>query len=605
MALEPKEAVEGGDPKNQIADGVASQVRDMIAALWASHQRNKLFMLLAGIVAVVGATAYAQIRLNAWNQPFYDAIAHKNVSLFLEQSLVFLELAGILLALNVAQTWLNQKSRLVLRKGLVEDLLNEWLAPLRAFRVSHAGEIGENPDQRIHEDARHLTELTTDLGIGLLQSSLLLFSFVGVLWVLSSTMVLAIAGRAFVVPGYMVWCALLYAGVASLLSYRVGRPLIRLNETRYAREAQFRFALVRVSEEIEGVALYGGEEDEKERLASVFSGLVRVFERIVLATTGLTWVTAGVGWLAIVAPILVAAPAYFYNGMSFGELMVIVGAFNQVQQALGWFVNNFSSIADWRATLLRVASFRKILLTMDRLGEGEQQIQLEERESETIVVENLRIATPSVCVSLEESHVELKPSERVLIVGEEAHESYLFQAIAGLWRWGAGRIVRPPHPGVLFMPTPGYAPPGTLRASLAYPHPAETFDDARIAEALAAVGIEHLAPMLDEVGRWDRRLGDNDKQCLAVARALLQKPRWVILNRAFAALGPTLVRRLVAAYEKHLPDVGVIYIGRLQDESRFFSRVLHLVEDPQGPCFKPSLKADVVERAEAAVLAAQ
>jgi putative ATP-binding cassette transporter len=246
-----------------------------------------------------------------------------------------------------------------------------------------------------------------------------------------------------------------------------------------------------------------------------------------------------------------------------------------------------------------------MLLTMDKLGEGESQIQLDERESETIVIENLRIATPSVCVSLDEGHVELKPGERILIVGEEAHERYLFQAIAGLWRWGAGRIARPPHQRVIFMPTPGYAPPGTLRASLAYPYPPETFNDARIAEAFAAVGIEHLAPMLDKIDRWDRRLGDNDKQCLAVARTLLQKPRWVVLNRAFAAVGPALVRRLAAAYERHLPDVGVIYIGRLQDESRFFGRVLHLVEDPQGPCFKPSLKADVVERAEAAALEAQ
>src|SRR5579863_9981718 len=277
--------------ETQPADGVASQVLGMIAALWASRQRNKIVMLSLALLAVVGATAYAQIRLNAWNQPFYDALAHKNVSTFLTQLGVFGELAGVLLVLNVAQAWLNQESKLVLREGLVEDLVSEWLAPARAFRISHAGEIGENPDQRIHEDARHLTELTTDLGIGLLQSSLLLFSFVGVLWFLSSTMVLSITRYSFVVPGYMVWCALLYAGIASLLSWLVGRPLISLNETRYAREAQFRFALVRLNEEIEGVALFGGEDDEKSRLDLVFGNLVQVLERIVSATTGLTWVT--------------------------------------------------------------------------------------------------------------------------------------------------------------------------------------------------------------------------------------------------------------------------------------------------------------------------
>ena len=297
--------------------------------------------MLVALVAVVGATAYAQILLNAWNQPFYDALSRKDVSAFIVQLGVFAELAGVLLVLNVAQAWLNLKSKLILRKGLVEDLTAEWLAPLRAVRLSQAGEIGENPDQRIHEDARHLTELSTDLGIGLLQSTLLLLSFVGVLWVLSDKMVVTIAGHAFVAPGYMVWCALLYSGIASLASWRVGRPLIHLNTERYAREAQFRFALVRVNEEIEGVTLDGGEADEKERLDWIFRGVVQVFEQIVLATTWLTGVTAGFGWLAIVAPILIAAPSYFYGDMTFGKLMMVVGAFNQVQQALGMVRQQF------------------------------------------------------------------------------------------------------------------------------------------------------------------------------------------------------------------------------------------------------------------------
>jgi putative ATP-binding cassette transporter len=590
-----KRSASGSGP-NEPIDGVISQISGMIAALWASHQRNKTIMLFIALVGVVGATAYAQIRLNAWNQPFFDAVAHKNISGFLSQLGAFGELAGILLVLNVAQMWLNQKSKLVLRGGLVEDLVAEWLTPVRAFRVSQAGQIGENPDQRIHEDARHLTELTTDLGIGLLQSSLLLLSFIGVLWVLSDKMVLSIAGRVFVAPGYMVWCALLYSAIASLLSWRVGRPLIGLNETRYAREAQFRVALVRVNEEVEGVTLYGGEADERDRLDGVFASLVQVLDRIVFATTGLTWVTAGFGWLAIVAPILVAAPAYFFSSMSFGELMMTVGAFNQVQQSLGWFVNNFSSIADWRATLLRVASFRKALLTMDKLGESESRIELDEWEDQSILIDGLRIAAPSGCIMLNEAHVHLKRGERVLVVGEEDHERLLFQAIAGLWPWGSGRIARPSHHSVTFVPTPGYAPPGTLRASLAYPYPPESYDDARISEALAAVGLEHFAPLLNEDERWDRRLSDNDKQCLAVARIVLQKPHWVVFHRALGAIDPVLGRRLSAVFTRELADVGLLHIGLIQDETLLFSRTLTLVEDPQGPCFKPSIVAGAANR---------
>ena len=221
-------------------DSLFSQVARMSAAFWASRERNQLLMLAAGLVLVVAATAYMQIRLNAWNQPFYDALTHKDMPAFIRQLIVFGELAAILLVLNVSQVWLNQTSRVVLRQGLVHDLLNQWLTPLRAFRLSNAGLIGQNPDQRLHADAQHLTELTTDLGIGLLQATLLLLSFIGVLWVLSQEMILPLAGRRLHVPGYMVWCALLYAGTASFLSWRVGRPLIALDAERYAREANLR-----------------------------------------------------------------------------------------------------------------------------------------------------------------------------------------------------------------------------------------------------------------------------------------------------------------------------------------------------------------------------
>src|SRR5271169_2789411 len=402
--------------------GFFSQIRGMVAALWRSDQRNMILFLSAALIAVVGATAYAQVRLNAWNEPFYDALAHKNFSAFVQQLIVFAELAGVLLALNVAQMWLNQKSKLVLRRGLVEDLLAEWLAPVRAFRLSHAGEIGANPDQRIQEDAKHLAELTTDLGIGLLQSTLLLLSFIGVLWVLSDKMVIAMAGFPFVPQGYMVWCALIYAGVASLVSWRVGRPLISLNAERYAREADFRFALVRTNEEVEGVTLYGGEPDERARLQGSFDAVVAVSERLVRSVTGLTWVTAGYGWFTIIAPILVAAPAYFNSGMSFGELMMLVGAFNQVQQSLRWFVDNFASIADWRATLLRVASFRNTLSTMDELSRNASQIELAETEESPSGWTTSR-SPPRLAASCRARDVGLKPRESVLVLGDEAQEA--------------------------------------------------------------------------------------------------------------------------------------------------------------------------------------
>ena len=212
----------------------------MASVFWTSRQRNRLLIMAAALIAVVGATAYAQVKLNAWNRPFYNALTRKDVAAFVEQIGVFAVLAVILLVLNVAQTWLNQRSKIVLREGLVNNLLNEWLSPRRAFRLSNSGAMGANPDQRLQADAQHLTDLTTELGIGLLQSTLLLLLFIGVLWGLSRGMFLPFAGHQFAPPGYMVWCALLYAGAASYLSWRVGRPLIALDADHYAREAELR-----------------------------------------------------------------------------------------------------------------------------------------------------------------------------------------------------------------------------------------------------------------------------------------------------------------------------------------------------------------------------
>ena len=328
----------------------------------------------------------------------------------------------------------------------------------------------------MHEDARHLTELSADLGIGLLQSSILLATFVKVLWGLSNNFAFHFEGRQLVIPGYMVWAAVVYSGSASLLSYWVGRSLVDRNAQRYAREADLRFSLVRVNEHIDAIALSGGEPDEAQRIEMDLAAVLKATARLVTGLTNLTWVTAGYGWFTLVAPILVAAPLYFAGNITFGGLMLASGAFLQVQSSLRWFVDNFSTIADWRATLLRVASFRRAVVDTDIMHDVASRIAYTAGPAGTFAIDDLEIASPSGSTMLQEKHVQIKGGERVLIVGESGTgKTLLFRALAGLWPWGSGTVTRPTGEQVLYFSRTPYLPPGTLREVLAYPKGRDNF----------------------------------------------------------------------------------------------------------------------------------
>ena len=554
----------------------------MVRAFMASAQRTTLFMLFAATVIVVGATAYGQIRLNAWNKPFYDALAKKDFEAFLTQLLVFAVIAAGLLSLNVAQAWLNQMMKLKLREGLVRDLLDEWLEPRRAFRLAGIGEIGVNPDQRIHEDARHLTELSTDLGIGLLQASLLLASFIGVLWILSNNVVFSINGSQFSIPGYMVWCALVYAAAGSWLSWRVGRPLIPLNAERYAREADLRFALVRLNEHADGVALYGGEADEKQHLGRDLDAVLAVMRRLVTGLTRLTWITAGYGWLAIIAPILAASPGFFGGDLTLGGMMVAAGAFTQVQQSLRWFVDNFNTIADWLATLRRVASFRRALVEIDKPDEEAGRIEHARTSEGKITLDNLSVRTRAGSATLDQTHVEIAPGDHVLITGEPGVGlTTLFRAIAGLWLWGSGRVGVPSSEDVMFMPRRPYMPPVTLRETLAYPSPATTFHDEDLIAACDRVALRRLSSELDRSANWDNELTSDEAQRLAFARLLLHKPRWVCIDDALDSLDEADRKAILALFDDELAGSGVISFGQRDLREGFSARIVRLIKMPE------------------------
>jgi vitamin B12/bleomycin/antimicrobial peptide transport system ATP-binding/permease protein len=570
------------DPAELANSRLLPQLEMMARALWAAPVRNTLFILSGSLFLVVATTAYGQIRLNNWNQPFYDALSHKNFEEFLHQLGIFVLIGGSLLVLNVGQRWLGETLKLKLRQGLVHDLIENWLVPGRAFRLTNAGPMGVNPDQRMHEDARHLTELSADLGIGLLQSSILLASFVKVLWSLSNNFAFHFDGRVIVIPGYMVWAAVIYSGSASLVSYWVGRSLVDRNAERYAREADLRFSLVRINEHIDAITLSGGEADEARRTELDLSAVLKATARLVTGLTNLTWITAGYGWFTLVAPILVAAPLYFAGNLTFGGLMLASGAFIQVQSSLRWFVDNFSTIADWRATLLRVAGFRRAVIDTDAMHEVQNQITYKTGSPGEFDFTDLEISSPSGCTMIKEKQVQIKRGERVLIVGETGTgKTLLFRALAGLWPWGAGTVSRPGDEEMLFIPRTPYLPPGTLREILAYPKPTSAFNTEACDAALTRVGLKRFCAQLDATVRWERELNEDEQHALALARVLTHQPPWLVIDEVLDSLDDTSLERAVEIFTKDLAKSTIIHIGR-NDAHHTFSRLLHLIKDPNG-----------------------
>jgi putative ATP-binding cassette transporter len=549
------------------------QLRVLLAALRRSRFFKPCGLLALGIVVVVALNMVGQVRLNAWQGDFFNALAERQVDVLLEQSLVFIAIIAVLLTLVVGETWFRELLEVRLREWLTRDLLDQWVAGRRPFMLTFAGDMAANPDQRMQADALKLTELSIALGIGLLRSVLQLASFLGVLWALSAETTFVIGGNEVRIPGYLVWCALAYAISGSWLTWRVGRPLVGINAERYAREAELRFSLVRINENAEVIALYGGTPDERRGLDRPVDAVVEVTRRLANALARLTWITSGYGWLGLIVPVLAAAPGYFQGSLSFGGLMMAVGAFNQVQAALRWFVEYFPLIADWRATLLRVASFRELLPTLDTPAAERSRIDYAVDGDDRIVLDGLRIAVNGGEIVLDEPRLELRPGERLLLVGRRGiGKSTFFNALAGLWPYGAGRILMPAPDRVMFVPERPYLPLGTLRAAVAYPADQTRIDEATMVAGLERVGLGHLTGALDEERRWDQELGFEDQQRLIVARLLLHRPRVVVMDEALSALDADRRDLFLSIFRNELSGASVVGFGDELSADGFYDR---------------------------------
>ncbi|HYZ30764.1 MAG TPA: ABC transporter ATP-binding protein/permease, partial [Crenalkalicoccus sp.] len=527
-----------------------------------------------------------QVRYNLWNRDFFNALDNRDRAEFFGQARLFVLLALASMATSVGQLYARQMLQLDWRRWLVLNLQRRWLAEGRHYQIGFLPDAADNPDQRISENTRWATAMAVDMAAGLVQSLLMLLSFIGLLWTLSGELPLTLGGREIAIPGYMVWAALLYAGIGSGLTFLIGRPMVGLNVRRNQAESDHRFALVRLRESSEAIAMIRGEPDEERGLARAFDAVVAVMLRLMRSERHLMWLTSAYGMLLTIFPALVASPHYFAGAITLGVLMQITQAFYQVTTALNWFVDNFPRLADWRSHVTRVLEFEDTLEAVEQF-EDDSRITVSEGPlpdgREVLAFRDLRIAQLDGSTVIAEATAEIGQGERVLIVGESGSgKSTLFRAIAGLWPWGEGEIRTPPRGRMMLMPQRPYLPLGSLRAAITYPAPAAEFSAAQVAAALTRCGLPDLVERLEEEERWDRILSLGEQQRLAFARLLLHRPGWVLMDEATAALDEANQDVLMGLFDEELRGTTLVSIGHRPGLDAYHDRTLTLVRDPSG-----------------------
>ena len=524
---------------------------------WVSGQRVKGLSLLGTVVGLALMLVWLELQFNDWNRDFYNTFENRDQAEFFRQLGLFGLLAVIYIITAVYRLYFQQMLLIEWRTWLTGRFLDDWLKDQAHYRMQLLDRGTDNPDQRIAEDLRLFCDLTLSLFVGFLSAVATLIVFAGVLWILSGD---AEFGGV-TVPGYLLWVALVYAVVGTTLTHFIGRALIRLDFNQQRFEADFRFSLVRLRENSEGVALYRGEAEEGSALRQRFGPVISNWWALMLKQKQLTWFTAFYAQLAIIFPYIVVSPRFFAGTIPLGVIFQTASAFNQVQGSLSWFINAYTTFAQWKATVDRLIGFAA---SLERVREEAAQLDGERVEGgdASLALEDLEIALPQGASLLARTSVELKPHEHVLVTGPSgAGKSTFFRALAGIWPYWKGRIRLPGGKRLLFLPQKPYLPLGSLKHAVSYPDDATQHSDASVRDALKAVGLAHLAADLERSENWAQVLSGGEQQRLAFARALLYRPDWLFLDEATASLPEDAQEALYRLLRERLTHTTLVSIG--------------------------------------------
>ena len=535
--------------------------------------------LLAAVIAIELSVVAINVALSYWYNAFYNTLQDRNWDAFIKDLLIFCALASVFTVLVVYQNYLNLWLQIRWRRWMTQTYLRQWLNTANHYRMQMLGDAADNPDQRIAEDLQMFVQNTLSIGLGLINSVVSMFSFVVILWTLSEKAPLHLFGVNVSIPGYLVWAALIYAVIGTILTHLIGWRLIPLNFQQQRYEADFRFNLVRTRENSEQIAALHGEPAERERLTDRFANVVTNWIAIMKRQKKLTFFTQSFSQAATIFPYLMAGPAYFAGVMQLGDLMQTATAFNSVQTALSYFVTTYQSIAQYQAIVQRLNGFENAIEAGRAAALTPPVIEvLPADDGKALAIDHLHVRLPNNQALIDAEHLTLSPGERVLVTGPSgAGKSTLLRAVTGIWPFGSGRVSVPKDAKVMLLPQRPYFPVATLGAALSYPARIGTFEPARLAEVLTAVGLPHWSTRLDEEAHWNRMLSVGEQQRLAVARALLQEPDYLLLDESTASLDEPSEAMLYRLMQERLKTTTIVSIGHRSTLVAFHRRRVEVV----------------------------
>jgi vitamin B12/bleomycin/antimicrobial peptide transport system ATP-binding/permease protein len=556
---------------------------------WGVAGGRLAWVLTGGLLVLIFLQLSFQYGINLWNRAIFDAIERRDAAVVLHLTAVFFPLAIGSVLLGVIQVYTRMGIQRRWRAWLTSSVISRWLKNGRYYQLNLVSGDHQNPEYRIAEDLRVATDAPVDFATGVTSAFLSATTFIIVLWTIGGALTLTIAGATVTIPGFLVVAAVLYAAIASGSMVVIGRNFVAISESKNQTEAEYRYALMRVRENGESIALLGGEEEERSGIDRSFGKVLKQWALLCGQHMRTTIVSQGSSLIAPVIPILLCAPKFLEGSMTLGQVMQAASAFTIVQSAFGWLVDNYPRLAEWNAGARRIASLMMSLDGLERAetGEGLNRIKRGETEGNTMLrLNDLSVTLDDGTAVVGEAEILIEPGEWVLVSGESGTgKSTLVRAIAGLWPWGGGSVDFHADRRLFMLPQKPYVPSGTLRRAAAYPAAAEDWSIEQIGEALDKVGLGHLKGRIEEEAPWDQTLSGGEKQRLAFARLFLHRPDIIVLDEATSALDDRSQDKLMELLNEELKDATVVSVAHRAELEEFHSRKITLERRKGGARF--------------------